>query len=141
MSDTATPRADHQPLDAHDLGASLTVRDLDHSLAWYTGALGFTLDRKHEREGRLVAISLKAGSVRVLLTQDDGAKGPDRAKGEGFSLQLSTHQDAEVLAARARGAGAVLDTEPTDMPWGPRIFRVRDPDGFRWTISSSPAPS
>jgi uncharacterized glyoxalase superfamily protein PhnB len=141
VSDTSEPRVTDQPLDAHDLAASLTVRDLERSFAWYRDALGFTLDRKHERQGRLVAISLKAGTVHVLLAQDDGVKGLDRAKGEGFSLQLSTFQNADALAARARSVGAVLDTEPTDMPWGPRIFRVRDPDGFRWTISSTPAPS
>ena len=129
----------YQPLEGHDLGASLTVRDLGHSAAWYQDALGFTLDRSHEREGKLVAISLKAGTVHLLLTQDDGDKGLDRVKGEGFSLQLSTMQNADVLAARAREHGGVPDTEPTDMPWGPRIFRVRDPDGFRWTISSTPA--
>ena len=128
----------YPPLEGHDLGASLTVRDLQHSAAWYQDALGFTLDRSHERQGKVVAISLKAGTVHLLLTQDDGAKGLDRVKGEGFSLQLSTTQDSDALAARARERGAVLDTEPTTMPWGPRIFRVRDPDGFRWTISSTP---
>jgi uncharacterized glyoxalase superfamily protein PhnB len=140
MSDSLEPLVAGQPLEAYELGASFTVRDLERSFAWYRDALGFTLDRRHERQGRLVAIALRAGSVRVLLTQDDGARGLDRAKGEGFSLQLSTAQNADVLAARARAYGAVLDTEPTDMPWGPRIFRVRDPDGFRWTISSTPAP-
>lgn len=129
-----------ESLEAFDLGASLTVRDLEHSATWYREALGFAIDRKHERQGRLVAISLKAGSVQVLLTQDDGGKGLDRVKGEGFSLQLSTRQNADGLAARAKSYGAVLDMEPTDMPWGPRIFRVRDPDGFKWTISSTPAP-
>ncbi len=140
MSDNSEPLVSEQPLDAHDLAASLTVRDLERSCTWYRDALGFTLDRKHERQGRLVAVSLKAGTVHVLLTQDDGAKGRDRAKGEGFSLQLSTTQSADALATRASNSGAVLDTEPTDMPWGPRIFRVRDPDGFRWTISSTPGP-
>jgi uncharacterized glyoxalase superfamily protein PhnB len=128
--------SDHEPLDAHDLAASLTVRELEQSAAWYQGALGFTLDRNHERNGRLIAVSLKAGTAALLLTQDDGTKGPDRTKGEGFSLQLSTMQDADALAARAKSYGAELDTEPTTMPWGPRIFRLRDPDGFRWTISS-----
>jgi catechol 2,3-dioxygenase-like lactoylglutathione lyase family enzyme len=78
MSDHSAPIAATEPLDAHDLGASLTVRDLERSFAWYRDTLGFTLDRKHERHGSLIAISLKAGTARVLLTQDDGAKGLDR---------------------------------------------------------------
>jgi uncharacterized glyoxalase superfamily protein PhnB len=138
MSENIVVPGIDEPLEGNDLAPSLTVRDLERSAAWYRETLGFTVDRKHERQGRLVAISLKAGAVNLLLTQDDGAKGLDRPKGEGFSLQISTTQSADSLAARARRHGAVLDTEPTDMPWGPRIFRVRDPDGFRWTISSAP---
>jgi uncharacterized glyoxalase superfamily protein PhnB len=126
-------------LQADSLGASLTVKSLDDSVSWYCGALGFRVDRRHEREGRVVAVSLQAGAVRILLTQDDGAKGLERAKGEGMSLQLTTGQNADDLARRAREHGATLDTEPTTMPWGVRAFRLRDPDGFRWTISSTHA--
>jgi len=25
--------------------------------------------------------------------------------------------------------------EPKDMPWGARVFRVVDPDGFKWSVS------
>jgi uncharacterized glyoxalase superfamily protein PhnB len=48
---------------------------------------------------------------------------------------LTTADDIDAIAARARAAGATLDTEPAVM-WGVRAFRLRDPDGFRWTISS-----
>ena len=118
------------------LSASLTVQDLKESLTWYRNVLGFTMDQKHEREGALVAVSLKAGSVRILIGQDDGAKGMDRVKGEGFSLQITTAQNLDDVAKRIKEAGGTLDSEPTDMPWGARMFRLRDPDGFRLTISS-----
>jgi uncharacterized glyoxalase superfamily protein PhnB len=121
------------------LDASLTVADLELSTMWYTAVLGFSVDRRHEREGRLIAVSLRAGAVRVLLTQDTGAKGADRIKGEGFSLQISTHQDADTLASAIKAHGVVLDTEPVTLPHGVRAFRLRDPDGFRFTISSTPA--
>jgi uncharacterized glyoxalase superfamily protein PhnB len=120
---------------AESLEASLTVMDLNDSVTWYEQALGFAVDRRHEREGRLIAVSLGAGTVRLLLTQDDGAKGLNRVKGEGFSLQLTTRQSVDDLAARIVAYGSNLETEPTTMPWGVRILRVRDPDGFRWTVS------
>src|SRR5690242_13142855 len=82
---------------ARELSASLTVRDLEKSLAWYTGVLGFTVDRRHEREGNLFAVSLKAGSTRVLITQDNGEKGADRPRGEGFSLMFTTAQNIDDL--------------------------------------------
>jgi uncharacterized glyoxalase superfamily protein PhnB len=113
------------------LSASLTVRDLQASLAWYRNVLGFTVDQKHERDGTLRAVSLKAGNVRILIGQDDGARGWDRAKGEGFSLMITTAQEIDQVAKRIKESGGVLDSEPTTMPWGARVFRLRDPDGFR----------
>jgi len=73
--------------------------------------------------------------VQLLLGQDDGAKGLDRGKGEGFSLQLTTSQDIDAIAARIQARGGTLETPPFDA-WGVRAFRIRDPDGFRFTISS-----
>jgi len=124
-------------LQGESLDASLTVKDLAASTTWYTTILGFAVDRKHERNGKLIAVSLRAGAVRILLTQDDGSKGLDRPKGEGFSLQITTKQGADELAAAIKAQGVTLDTEPVTAPHGPRIFRVRDPDGFRFTISST----
>jgi uncharacterized glyoxalase superfamily protein PhnB len=124
-------------LNGDSLDASLTVQNLERSATWYADVLGFDEDRRYQREGKLLAVSLKAGAVRILLTQDDGAKGLDRAKGVGFSLQISTQQSADALAGGIKSRGGQLDTEPVTMPHGARIFRLRDPDGFRFTISSS----
>jgi uncharacterized glyoxalase superfamily protein PhnB len=123
------------PLSAQSLQASLSVNDLPSSAAWYRDVLGFTIDREFEREGQLFAVSLRAGTVRILLTRDDGAKGANRVKGEGFSLQITTSQDIDGIANAARNAGAILDSEPADA-WGVRVFRIRDPDGFRLVFSS-----
>ena len=124
---------------ARSLQASLTVKDLQKSLTWYEEVVGFAIDKKYEREGKLMSVSLRAGDVRILINQDDGAKGVDRAKGEGFSLQLTTDQNIDEVAKRIRDAGGKLETEPTDTPWGARVFRVKDPDGFKFAISSDPA--
>jgi uncharacterized glyoxalase superfamily protein PhnB len=121
---------------ARSLSASLTVKDLQKSLAWYRDVVGFTVDQEYEREGKLRAVALKAGAIRILLGQDDGAKGLDRVKGQGFSLQFTTAQNVDQIANRITKLGGTLETEPTDTPWGARIFRVRDPDGFMLVISS-----
>jgi len=122
-------------LAAKSLEASLTVASVGRSRDWYRDVLGFTVDREFERDGSLFAASMRAGATRILLSQDNGAKGEDRAKGAGFSLQFTTAQDVDAVANRAKSAGATLDTEPTDA-WGARVFRLRDPDGFRLVISS-----
>jgi uncharacterized glyoxalase superfamily protein PhnB len=125
------------PFSAQSADASLTVADVARSVAWYRDVLGFTVDREHLRDGRLIAVSLSAGVARILVTQDNGALGTDREKGAGFSLRLTTTQDIDMLAAAAKQAGASFDTEPMDA-FGTRIFRLRDPDGFRLVISSMP---
>ena len=129
-------RAEPESFRARSVSPSLTVRDVQKSLEWYRDVLGFTVDRQYERDGKLLGVSLKAGVVQILLNQDDGAKGADRAKGAGFSLQLTTSQNVDAIAARIKKAGYTLGSEPADMPWGARVFRVQDPDGFRLAISS-----
>jgi uncharacterized glyoxalase superfamily protein PhnB len=126
---------------ASEMTASLTVKDLRQSVAWYRDLLGFTVDREIERDGKLRAVALKAGAIRILLNQDDGARGYDRVKGEGFSLQFITSQSVDEVADRIKSHGGSLDAEPADMPWGVRAFRVRDPDGFRFAISSERRPN
>lgn len=129
-------RTEPESFRARALTASLTVNDLQESLKWYRDGIGFTVDREIERDGEVRSIALVAGAVRILLNQDDGAKGWDRAKGEGSSLMLTTTQSVDDVAARIVARGGTLATEPADMPWGARAFRVVDPNGFKWTIAS-----
>jgi uncharacterized glyoxalase superfamily protein PhnB len=131
-----TERSTPETFRARALQVSLTVADVERSLAWYCDVVGFTVDRRHERNGRLAGVSIMAGDVRILLNQDDGAKGKDRVKGDGFSMMIVTAQSVDEIAQRIRDRGGVLATEPADMPWGARVFRVQDPDGFRIAIST-----
>jgi len=129
-------QADSQTLVASALSVALTVNDIDRSLHWYTEVLGFTLDQRHEREGTLRAVSLRAGTVRMLLGRDDGMKGWDRVKGQGMSIQITTSQNVDAIAEGIKASGGTLHTEPETAPWGPRLFRVKDPDGFLLVIAS-----
>ncbi len=118
-------------LDIQSMSTSMTVKDLEKSAEWYHKALGFTVEQRREREGKLVAISLSAGAVRILLNQDDGAKGFDRIKGQGISLYFTTQQSIDDIATRATSNGATLQVGPQDMPWGVRMLSLLDPDGFK----------
>jgi uncharacterized glyoxalase superfamily protein PhnB len=132
----ADQRAEPESFRGRSLQASLTVKDLQKSLEWYHDTVGFEIDRKYERDGKLMAVALKAGDVRLLISQDDGALGWDRSKGDGISLMITTVQPVDEIAQRIKGRGGALESEPVDMPWGARVFRVKDPDGFKLAISS-----
>jgi uncharacterized glyoxalase superfamily protein PhnB len=127
----------NQDFIAQALSASLTVKDIHASQAWYRDVLGFAVDEEYKNEDKLMGVGMKAGEVFIMLGQDDGAKGWDRVKGQGMSFYITTEQDIDELASRIKAAGGTLETEPADMPWGARIFRLHDPDGFKLTISST----
>ena len=57
-------------------------------------------------------------SAICLIGRDDGAKGWDRIKGQGFSMQVTTVQNIEDLAKRIKESGGTLLSEPADMSWG-----------------------
>lgn len=133
------PRSQPETLRGRTLSVSLSVNDLEKSLEWYQDVAGFTVREKHERDGKLMAVSLVAGDVSVLIGRDDGAMGADRVKGAGFSIYITTTQDVDALAQRARDAGT-LDAEPADMPWGARTYSLKDPDGFKIVIASERTP-
>jgi len=132
---TTKKRTEPDSFRGRALSASLTANDIHKSLAWYSDVLGFTVVEKYEREGKLQFVSLKAGAVELGLGQDDGAKGLNRIKGEGFSFRITTAQKVDDIAKRIKTAGGTLESDPIDA-YGARAFTVRDPDGFKIVISS-----
>ena len=140
MSETSrsiSPRSLPETLRLRSIAPSMTVKDLQASLEWYRDIVGFTVADEWEEDGELRGVALVAGSTRILLGQDDGAKGWDREKGVGCRLYLNTAQDIDQIAANIKAQGGTLESEPEDMPWGSRAFSLRDPDGFQLTISSA----
>ena len=113
---------------------SFTVDDLQKSIAFYEG-LGFSVEERWEESGTLLGVMLRAGEHRIGLSQDDWKKGRDRKKGVGMRVFIGTSHNIDEIAARAKGAGIRLDTEPHDTEWKSRAFEVTDPSGFLLTVS------
>jgi catechol 2,3-dioxygenase-like lactoylglutathione lyase family enzyme len=124
-----------EALQISTLMPSFTADDLQKSIAFYE-ALGFTVGERWEENGVLLGVMLRAGKTEFGLSQDDWKKGRDRKKGIGMRLFMSTTQNVDEIAARARAAGIRLDSEPHETEWKTRAFEVTDPSGFLLTISS-----
>ena len=132
------PEVQTKTLNATGLMPSLTVDNLQRSLDFFTG-LGFDVEDRWEENGQLLGVMLKAGSVQLGLSQDDGKKGRDRVKGVGMRLYIETGGNIDEIATRAKAAGVALTSEPHDTDWKSRAFEVTEPSGFLLTISS-PSP-
>lgn len=131
-----TPRKQPESLRLAGVTPSLTVNDIQRSLAWYRDVLGFHVKDRWEESGRLSGVELQAGTVTLVLNQDDFAKGRDRKFGEGFRLYGNTRQDVDRLAADIKARGGTLAQEPQDRSWGTRDFSLVDPDGYRISITN-----
>lgn len=114
---------------------SLTVDDLQKSIKFYE-ALGFAIDERWEDKGTLLGVMLRNGRHQLGLNQDDWKQGRDRKKGVGMRLFMSTTQNVDELAGRAKSAGIALKSEPHDTEWKGRAFEVVDPTGFLLTVYS-----
>ncbi len=125
-------------LNATTLSLSLTCKDIVTSVRWYNEVLGFTVGQRFERDGKLAGAVIAAGDIRIVLNQDDGKLGWDRIKGQGLLLQInvSAPADVDATAERIRASGGAILDEPEDRPWGVRMFRFNDPDGFKLAIST-----
>ena len=130
MATTAT-----ETLQAKMLSTGLTVNDVQQSIRFFEG-LGFTIDEKWEDGGKLLGVMMKAGEAQIGLMQDDWKKGRDRQKGVGMRLFISTTQNIDDLAKRAKANGVTIDVEPHDTEWKSRAFEVTEPSGFKITVSS-----
>jgi lactoylglutathione lyase len=127
-------RQQPETLRLRSISPSFTVIDVERSLAWYRDGLGFFVSERWEEGGRLMGVMLKAGACHLALSQDDFAKGRDRAKGLGFRLWCETTLDVDELAERLRAAGGTIVEEPGDH-WDTYGFTAQDPDGFKITIT------
>ena len=130
----ARPAAPKSALTLTDVAPGITANDLEKSLAFYRDVVGFAVEERWEKDGKLAGVSLRAGKVVFMIGQDDWQKGRDRKKGEGFRLYFETSQDVDAIAKRIESAGGRLDQQPKDQSWGMRDFSMTDPDGFKLTI-------
>jgi len=110
---------------------SITTQDLAKSVAWYRDVIGFAVDYVRDSDGKPTSAGIRAGCSRIFLNQDDGKRGWERTKGEGFSITFETAQNVDAFAERVRSNGGSITMDPSDMPWGVRRVRFTDPAGYR----------
>jgi len=111
----------------------LEVADLDRSLDFYTGVLGFTV-RKREpfRDGRDLVVT-EQGLGLVAQAADGSQAGGEQGGRRGLEHRGLEHlcfaaRGVDALADRARAAGHTVVRGPGPGPYGHTVY-IEDPDG------------
>ena len=90
-------------------------------------------------DGRIMHAELRIGGARLFLSEELPEHGGTPSPTSMGSTTVAIHvyvDDCDRLAARMRDHGAEVLMEPTDMFWGERFARVRDPFGHLWGVTT-----
>ena len=117
------------------LRCELFPDDLDASAAFYVDVLGFRVVRD-ERSADAPYVALQRGDVRIgLAARPTPEHEALRRPPTGVELVLEV-DDLPAAHTRVLAAGWPLAEDLTDRPWGLRDFRLLDPHGYYWRITT-----
>ena len=81
---------------------------------------------------------LLGGNVLYLASAYPEMGFTSPAKLEAVHTQVHADvPDVDAHFGRARAAGATIVAEPADQPYGDRVYRAVDPEGHRWSFSTT----
>jgi len=103
----------------------LEVNNLEESLQFYRGQLGFDLE-SHNAEAEPPLATVWAGALKINLVQQLETM-LKRGRGVHFVLGVN---DVDALFARVSAHNKQIP-RPRDEGWGGRFISVQDPDGYR----------
>lgn len=117
----------------------LIMRDAAAAMEWYADVFGATEELRLSAPDDVVAHGeLRIGDSLVMVAEENeewGNIGPATLGGSGVRLSLYV-PDVDEVFQRAVAAGAEVEVPVTDLFYGDRTGRIRDPFGHTWVISS-----
>jgi uncharacterized glyoxalase superfamily protein PhnB len=130
MDDWEVGQMSYRPTDV--IYARLAYEDEIAAIDWLTKAFGFReRDRKANPEGSVLAwLELEGGTVMVCRV-GYGLQSPKKLGGVSHKM-ICYVEDVDAHYERAKAAGAVIDRELDDTPWGDRRYEAIDPEGHPW---------
>jgi lactoylglutathione lyase len=125
------------------LHTSITVKNMDESLRFYTEVLGLEFERRRpipENRAEIAFVRDPVSGARVELTHWDGKDQLD--PGEQLDHLAFEVSDLDAALAQARGQGAKVAKEPYQLKGGSsRIAFLLDPNDVWIELIEHPTPS
>ncbi len=90
-------------------------------------------------DGRVMHCEFRLGSARFFLSEELPEHGGTPSPASLGATTVAIHlyvDDCDAMVARMKSNGADVVMAPTDMFWGERFARVRDPFGHEWGITT-----
>lgn len=117
----------------------LVYKDIPAAHDFLVKAFGFDA-RGVERnaEGQPIHGEVRAGGATIWLHRlaaEHEVNSPLATNMAGAGLVVHV-DDVDAHCEHARAAGAHIEREPADMPYGQREYGVRDPEGHRWWFAT-----
>ena len=127
----ATPTVTIQPY--------ICVNPAAEAIAWYGDVFeAVETVRYTGDDGRIGHAEISIGGAEVMLSDpypEMDVVSPLELGGTTTTLHL-TVPDVDAVFTRAAAAGATIEREPTDQPYGLRSMSLRDPFGHRWMVGT-----
>jgi uncharacterized glyoxalase superfamily protein PhnB len=117
----------------------LVYEDIEAAHDYLVATFGFTSGGLHRLDdGTVVHGEVRTGDAAIWLhrvTAEHEMASPRGATASYGGLSVLV-PDVDAHYARAKAAGARIDSEPTDQDYGLREYGARDPENHRWWFSS-----
>jgi len=117
----------------------LVYEDLSAAQDFLVEAFGFeSAGVYRNEEGKTFHAEVRAGMTPIWLHRvaaEHEVGSPLRGAAESSGLVVFV-DDVDQHFRRAAAAGARIDSEPVDQPYGQREYGARDPEGHRWWFAT-----
>ena len=118
---------------------SLTVKGAAEALTFYQKAFNAGVEMRMDApDGTLMHANLIIGDTMIYLSDEYPewhALTPPAGSYSSVLLSITSEGDVDAEFEQAVKAGAEVVDAPKDRPWGSRTGVLRDPYGYRWSIS------
>ena len=127
------------PKGYHTATPYLIARGAGRALEFYTRAFGAKQTVCMTGPGGgIMHAEFRIGDSMLMITEENlewGSKSPETLGGNATHVMLYV-KAVDDFVARAVAAGATVEMPPTDMFWGDRYAKIRDPFGHAWSVGT-----
>ena len=117
----------------------LIIRDAARAIEFYVKAFGAKeVMRMPLPDGKLAHAEIQIGDSMIMMADENpewGARSPQALNGTPVGVFLYV-PDVDATFQRAVDAGATPTMPPSDMFWGDRYGKLKDPFGHEWSVGT-----